>query len=148
MKKTSIQRSPAFYGGAGYALLCFGKSQRQQFSIAVAADVLAGKFRNTSDARTTAKKLEKHGLLKNIDRDIWLLTDDGYEAIDKIVNNYRKMRIRLLGKGYVENKLKEIRINSSKSANGFMDDEILEEIYIKTLTTSKKQSAAKKRRGV
>jgi len=139
MKKPQKQRSPAIYGSGGYLLLCFAKSQKRQFSIVVAADVLAGKFRNTSDARTVAKKLEKHGLLKNQGNDIWLLTDDGNNAIDKIVNNYRRMRIRLLGKSYMEGKLKDIKANSSMSIDGFMDDEILEEIYMKIAMKTKKR---------
>jgi hypothetical protein len=45
----------------------------------------------------------------------------------------------------MENKLREIRVGASTSIDGFMDDEILEEIYMKTMLATKKKSA--KRRG-
>jgi hypothetical protein len=111
----------------------------------IAANVLAGKFRRTSDARHAARRLEKHGLLENVHGDMWVLTSPGYEAIDNIADNYRKLRARLLGKTYMENKLREIRVGASTSIDGFMDDEILEEIYMKTVQATQKKSA--KRRG-
>jgi hypothetical protein len=139
-------KSPVtFYGSGSYALLCFGKSRRTPFSMDIAANVLAGKFRRTSDARHAARRLEKHGLLENVHGDMWVLTSPGYEAIDNIADNYRKLRARLLGKTYMENKLREIRVGASTSIDGFMDDEILEEIYMKTMLATKKKSA--KRRG-
>ena len=145
MENVRKSNSPVtFYGSGSYALLCFGKSRRKPFSMESAANVLAGKFRRTSDARHSAKRLEKHGLLEAVGGDMWVLTPSGYEAIDQIADNYRKLRARLLGKTYMENKLKQIRMGAETSIDGFMDDEILEEIYMRTIQATQKKSAKRK----
>ena len=43
-------------------------------------------------------------------------------------------------------KLREIRIGASSSIDNFMDDEILEEMYIKTMDATKKKSSKRKPR--
>lgn len=142
MEKPAKQKSPVtFYGSGGYTLLCFGKSSKKPFSISVAADVLAGKFRCVSDARQAAKKLQKHGLMDNVNDDFWLVTKEGIKAIDSIAESHRKLRDRLIGAQYIEAKKKEMRFGASTSVDDFMDEPILEEIYLRTIQARKRKSA-------
>ena len=147
MENCRTSKSPiTFYGSGAYALLCFGKSARNAFSSKTAADVLAGKFRGPSDVRIAAKRLAEYGLLNEVSHNMWILTQLGDDSIYEIAENFRSLRARKLGKTYVETKLREIRIGSSSSIDDFMDDEILEEMYIKTLDATKKKSSKRKPR--
>jgi len=147
MENCRTSKSPiTFYGSGAYALLCFGKSARNAFSSKTAANVLAGKFRGPSDVRIAAKRLAEYGLLNEVSHNMWILTQLGDDSIYEIAENFRSLRARKLGKTYVETKLREIRIGASSSINDFMDDEILEEMYIKTLDATKKKSSKRKPR--
>jgi hypothetical protein len=147
MENCRNSKSPiTFYGSGAYALLCFGKSARNAFSSKTAADVLAGKFRGPSDVRITAKRLAEYGLLNEVSHNMWILTQLGDDSIYEIAENFRSLRARKLGKTYVETKLREIRLGASSSIDDFMDDEILEEMYIKTLDATKKKSSKRKPR--
>jgi len=147
MENCRNSKSPiTFYGSGAYTLLCFGKSARNAFSSKTAADVLAGKFRGPSDVRIAAKRLAEYGLLKEVSHNMWILTQLGDDSIYEIAENFRSLRARKLGKTYVETKLREIRIGASSSIDDFMDDEILEEMYIKTLDATKKKSSKRKPR--
>jgi hypothetical protein len=147
MENCRTSKSPiTFYGSGAYALLCFGKSARNAFSSKTAADVLAGKFRGPSDVRIAAKRLAEYGLLNEVSHNMWILTQLGDDSIYEIAENFRSLRARKLGKTYVETKLREIRIGASSSIDDFMDDEILEEMYIKTLDATKKKSSKRKPR--
>ena len=147
MKKCRTSKSPVtFYGSGSYALLCFGKSARNEFSSKTAANVLAGKFRGPSDVRIAAKRLAEHGLLNEVSHNMWKLTELGDDSIYEIADNFRSLRARKLGRNYVEMKLREIRIGASSSIDNFMDDEILEEMYIKTMDATKKKSSKRKPR--
>jgi hypothetical protein len=146
MENRRTSKSPiTFYGSGSYALLCFGKSARNAFSSKTAANVLAGKFRGPSDVRTAAKRLAEHGLLNEVSHNMWILTELGDDSIYQIADSFRSLRARMLGKTYVETKLREIRTGVSTSIDDFMDDEILEEMYIKTMEATKKKSANRKR---
>lgn len=145
MKNIKKSKTPAMaYGSGGYLLLCFGKSRGKPFSISVAADVLAGKFRRTSDARTAARSLEKNGFLKNVDEDVWVITESGYEKIEKVAYNHRETMHQLLGKRYIEQKSKEMRFGALTSLDGFMDDQILEELYLRTIQAKRRKSSNRK----
>jgi hypothetical protein len=147
MENCRTSKSPiTFYGSGAYALLCFGKSARNAFSSKTAANVLAGKFRGPSDVRIAAKRLAEYGLLNEVSHNMWILTQLGDDSIYEIAENFRSLRARKLGKTYVETKLREIRIGASSSIDDFMDDEILEEMYIKTLDATKKKSSKRKPR--
>ena len=147
MENCRNSKSPiTFYGSGSYALLCFGKSARNAFSSKTAADVLAGKFRGPSDVRIAAKRLAEYGLLNEVSHNMWILTQLGDDSIYEIAENFRSLRARKLGKTYVETKLREIRLGVSSSVDDFMDDEILEEMYIKTMDATKKKSSKRKPR--
>jgi len=147
MENCRTSKSPiTFYGSGAYALLCFGKSARNAFSSKTAANVLAGKFRGPSDVRIAAKRLAEYGLLNEVSHNMWILTQLGDDSIYEIAENFRSLRARKLGKTYVETKLREIRIGASSSIDDFMDDEILEEMYIKTMDATKKKSSKRKPR--
>jgi hypothetical protein len=147
MENCRNSKSPiTFYGSGAYALLCFGKSARNAFSSKTAANVLAGKFRGPSDVRIAAKRLAEYGLLNEVSHNMWILTQLGDDSIYEIAENFRSLRARKLGKTYVEAKLREIRLGVSSSVDDFMDDEILEEMYIKTMDATKKKSSKRKPR--
>jgi hypothetical protein len=76
---------------------------------------------------------------------MWILTELGDDSIYQIADSFMSLRARMLGKTYVETKLREIRTGVSTSIDDFMDDEILEEMYIKTMEATKKKSANRKR---
>ena len=147
MENCRNSKSPiTFYGSGAYALLCFGKSARKSFSSKTAANVLAGKFRGPTEVRVAAKRLTKYGLFEEVAHNTWIITKLGDDYIYEVADNFRNLRARKLGRTYVETKMKEMRLRVSSSVDDFMDDEILEEIYIKTIDATRKKSEKERRK--
>jgi hypothetical protein len=105
------------YGTRMYAMLCFGKMISEPFTADRCMSCISGYFNKMSRPKEafngTARSLEKMGYLRQVDKNLWCITQQGVSAISATVAYRAALKSRLLGPRYMA----DVRAKLSNASN-------------------------------
>lgn len=124
------------YKSTRYTLFSYLKMVERPVDLEELKDIFGKMFRSRgvrSEIRTVMNRSVKENLVKSVDHDTWMITDFGKKEIYGIVERFRKHRMRVLGKDYMDQAMAKMH---SASCLGFplsmderdIEDEVLDKM--------------------
>lgn len=144
-----MKKPPINHGSQAHSMLCYARMRRTTFTPDEARKCISGVFkgsRSLNDARRACQRLQKNGFLNTLGNDTWVITEYGIEALFVIANYHRQHKERLLGRRYmamVNKQIGEVRALSTSMGDLDIEDEILDQIALKTKSAQKRKSKKK-----